>query len=95
MKFEPVSDNFALSKGCGILIGDVFWATFSVLVASESVEVALSAVVVTVTGRVPFSALSGTVADTVVALAGESLSPAQTRAIGDKIRATRNSIHGL
>ncbi len=61
MKFDPVSDNFALSKGCGILIGDVFWATFSVvLVGSESVEVALSAVVVVVIVR--FSALSVTVA---------------------------------
>jgi hypothetical protein len=100
VKFDPVFVNFAVSKGCGMLIREVLCATTRVLVGSESVElgesevsVALSTVVRAVVVAVLFSAPSVTVANTVVATAESSLL-AETRAIADKRRATRNKIRG-
>lgn len=101
VKFDPVSVNFAVSNGCGIVIGEVFCATFSVLVGSEFVEVGESEVSVALTpvGRgvtimVLFSELP-VVAYTVVASPEEKSLSAEARAIVDKRRATRNNIRGL
>ena len=38
VKFDPVSANLALSKGFGIVIGDVLCATFSEVLVFEGVE---------------------------------------------------------
>jgi hypothetical protein len=39
VKFDPVSVNLALSKGFGIVTGDVFCATLSEVLVFEGVEV--------------------------------------------------------
>lgn len=100
MKFDPVFVNFAVSNGCGIVIGEVFCATFSVFVGSEFVDVGEFEVSVALTpvGRgvavvVLFSALS-VVAYTVVAAAEELSLSAETRAIVENRRRTRNNIRG-